>query len=321
MAVYTNVDDAALAEFLTAYDVGTVLSFAGIAEGVENSNYLLRTDRANYILTLYEKRVESADLPFFIEVMQVLAESGVNCPLPVPARDGSILQELQGRPCAIFTFLDGTWSRFPNREKCAALGRSLAALHLNCQPVTRRRPNALGPAAWQSLLDTIGSQADVVGEGMQEAIQQRLRTILSSWPSNLPSGVIHADLFPNNVLFIGDELTGVIDFYFACDDIFAYDLGICLNSWCFEPDGSFNLTKSRAMIRGYQDIRPLSDAEIEAIPILAAGSAMRFFLTRLYDWIHTPADALVSPKNPMEYWSILRFHQSVSGTAAYGIGL
>lgn len=321
MAVYTNVDDAALADFMAAYDLGTVLSFAGIAEGVENSNYLLRTDRANYILTLYEKRVERHDLPFFIEVMQVLADSGMNCPLPVQARDGSILQELMGRPCAVFTFLDGTWSRFPNREKCAELGRSLATMHMNCAPVTRRRTNALGPAAWQPLLDSIGSDANIVGDGMQTKIQERLDTILSSWPDDLPSGVIHADLFPNNVLFIGDRLTGVIDFYFACDDIFAYDLGICLNSWCFEPDGSFNLTKSRAMLRGYQEVRPLSEAETEAIPTLAAGSAMRFFLTRLYDWIHTPKDALVSPKNPMEYWSILRFHQSVSGTTAYGIGL
>ena len=321
MAVYTNVDDAALAEFLTAYDLGTVLSFAGIAEGVENSNYLLRTNKAHFILTLYEKRVERSDLPFFIEVMEVLANSGLNCPLPVPARDGTILQELAGRPCAVFTFLDGTWSRFPNKAKCAELGRTLAHMHLNCAPVTRRRPNALGPHAWLPLLESIGEKADVVGDGMGQAIHQRLESILKQWPVDLPTGVIHADLFPNNVLFIGDSLTGVIDFYFACDDILAYDLGICLNSWCFEPDGSFNLTKSRAMLKGYQSVRPLSDAEIGAIPTLAAGSAMRFFLTRLYDWIHTPADALVSPKDPMEYWSILRFHQSVSGTAAYGIGL
>ena len=321
MAVYTNVDDAALGSFLEAYDLGTVLSFAGIAEGVENSNYLLRTDRAHYILTLYEKRVERADLPFFIEVMEVLANSSLNCPLPVPARDGSILQELAGRPCAVFSFLDGTWSRFPNREKCAELGRTLAHMHLNCAPVTRRRPNALGPHTWHPLLDSIGDKAEVVGDGMKDAIADRLRTILDAWPAGLPTGVIHADLFPNNVLFIGDSLTGVIDFYFACDDILAYDLGICMNSWCFEPDGSFNLTKSRAMLKGYQSVRPLSEAEIEAIPILAAGSAMRFFLTRLYDWIHTPADALVSPKDPMEYWGILRFHQSVSGTTAYGIGL
>jgi homoserine kinase type II len=321
MAVYTNVDDAALDSFLEAYDLGTVLSLAGIAEGVENSNYLLRTDRAHYILTLYEKRVERSDLPFFIEVMEVLAKSGLTCPLPVPARDGTILQELAGRPCAVFSFLDGTWSRYPNREKCAELGRTLAHMHLNCAPVTRRRANALGPDAWRPLLDSIGDRADVVGDGMKDSIRDRLDTILAGWPTGLPTGVIHADLFPNNVLFIGDRLTGLIDFYFACDDILAYDLGICMNSWCFEPDGSFNLTKSRALLKGYQSVRPLGEAEIEAIPILAAGSAMRFFLTRLYDWIHTPEDALVSPKDPMEYWSILRFHQSVSGTTAYGIGL
>ena len=321
MAVYTNVDDAALGAFLEAYDLGTVLSFAGIAEGVENSNYLLRTDRAHYILTLYEKRVDPAGLPFFIEVMEVLATSGLTCPLPVPARDGTILQDLAGRPCAVFTFLDGTWSRYPNREKCAELGRTLAHMHLNCAPVTHRRPNALGPDAWRPLLDSIGDRADVVGDGMRDAINDRLDTILGAWPRDLPTGVIHADLFPNNVLFIGDRLTGVIDFYFACDDILAYDLSICMNSWCFEPDGSFNLTKSRAMLKGYQSVRPLAEAEIDAIPVLAAGSAMRFFLTRLYDWIHTPADALVSPKDPMEYWAILRFHQSVSGTTAYGIGL
>jgi len=319
MAVYTTVDDDALHLFLSKYDLGNVLSFAGIAEGVENSNYLLRTDRANYILTLYEKRVDPTDLPFFLELMETLAKAGMNCPLPVHASDGSVLQELEGRPCAIFTFLDGTWSRHPNRDKCAALGKALAQMHLNAATMTRSRPNALGPLAWQPLFSEVKDHADDLGTGMAKQIQQRLDTIIAAWPTGLPEGIIHADLFPNNVLFIGDKLTGLIDFYFACNDIFAYDLGICINSWCFEADGSFNLTKSRAMIRGYNDIRPLSTAESEAIPVLAAGSAMRFFLTRLYDWIHTPADALVSPKNPMEYWAILRFHQSVSGTGAYGI--
>ncbi|NCF49282.1 MAG: homoserine kinase [Bacteroidetes bacterium] len=321
MAVYTHVDDDNLAQLLAAYDLGKVQSLTGIAEGVENSNYLLRTDRANYILTLYEKRVKRDDLPFFIEVMEVLANAGMDCPLPVPATDGSILQQLMERPCAIFSFLDGNWSRHPNREKCRELGKSLANIHLNCATVTRRRPNALGPDSWQALFDQVASTADTLGDGMQLAVQQHLDSILRDWPSNLPSGVIHADLFPNNVLFIGDKLTGLIDFYFACDDIFAYDLGICMNSWCFEADGSFNLTKSRAMLRGYQSVRPLSDDEIKAIPTLAAGSAMRFFLTRLYDWINTPKDALVRPKDPMEYWSILRFHQSVSGPTAYGIGI
>jgi len=319
MAVYTNVDDTALGTFLTRYDLGNVLSFAGIAEGVENSNYLLRTDRSNYILTLYEKRVDPNDLPFFLELMETLANAGMSCPLPVPASDGSVLQELEGRPCAIFTFLDGTSSRYPNREKCHQLGEALAEMHLKAADMKRHRPNALGPMAWQPLFASVKKHADDLGTGMAEGIQDRLDSIIADWPIDLPEGVIHADLFPNNVLFIGDRLTGLIDFYFACEDILAYDLGICLNSWCFEADGSFNMTKSRAMIRGYNAVRPLSKAEAEAIPILAAGSAMRFFLTRLYDWIHTPADALVSPKDPMEYWAILRFHQSVSGAAAYGI--
>jgi homoserine kinase type II len=318
MAVYTTVDDLALEAFLSAYDLGRVLSFAGIAEGVENSNYLLRTEKAHFILTLYEKRVDADDLPFFIELMTHLSGRGINCPLPVVARDGSILQELMGRPCAVFSFLDGTSSRFPNREKCYAVGGSLAKMHLGATGLTHNRMNALGPRSWQPLLDSVGARANDIAPDMREKAQERLTAILAAWPRRLPTGIIHADLFPNNVLFMGDRLTGVIDFYFACEDILAYDLAICLNSWCFEPDGSFNMTKSRALIKGYQAVRPLSDAEIEAIPILAAGSAMRFFLTRLYDWLHTPADALVSPKDPMEYWSILRFHQSVSGVGAYG---
>ena len=214
--------------------------------------------------------------------------------------------------------MDGTSSRYPNREKCKALGQSLAELHLNATGIIRSRQNALGPVSWQPLLDSVGQRANEIFPNMRNIAQDQLNSILDAWPRGLPRGIIHADLFPNNVLFIGDNLTGVIDFYFACEDILAYDLGICLNSWCFETDGSFNLTKSRSLIRGYQAVRSLSEAEIAAIPVLAAGSAMRFFLTRLYDWLHTPKGALVSPKNPMEYWTILRFHQSVSGAVAYG---
>ncbi len=321
MAVYTTVDDIALSKFLQYYDLGKVLSFAGIAEGVENSNYLLRTDQANYILTLFEKRVDPTDLPFFIELMETLATAGISCPLPVAAMDGTILRVLEGRPCVIFNFLDGAWSRFPNKAKCWELGTVLATMHLEAAAVTRHRPNTLGPLAWKPLFSLVQGQVESLGVGMEQQIQDKLDAIIQNWPTGLPEGVIHADLFPNNVLFIGDKLTGVIDFYFACVDILAYDLGICLNSWCFEADGTFNLTKSRAMLKAYDQVRPLSEAEFKAIPVLAAGSAMRFFLTRLYDWIHTPTNALVSPKDPMEYWSILRFHQSVSGTAAYGIDL
>jgi len=321
MAVYTTVDDTALNIFLAAHDIGEVLSFAGIAEGVENSNYLLRTSKGHFILTLYEKRVNVDDLPFFIELMTHLSAAGINCPLPLAARDGQILHELAGRPCALFSFLDGTFSRFPNRIKCHALGASLAELHIKAQGLSRRRANALGPASWTPLLHSIGSDANILAEGLQKSITTRLEQILSDWPTELPHGIIHADLFPNNVLFVGDRLSGLIDFYFACEDILAYDIGICLNSWCFEVDGSFNMTKSRALIQGYETVRRLSVAEKKAIPILTAGSAMRFFLTRLYDWIHTPKDALVSPKDPMEYWAILRFHHSVFGVSSYGLDL
>ncbi len=321
MAVYTTVDDTALNKFLAAYDVGEILSFAGIAEGVENTNYLLRTTKGYFILTLYEKRVDVDDLPFFIELMTHLSAAGMNCPLPVAARDSQILHKLAGRPCALFSFLNGTFSRFPNRAKCHALGVCLAELHVKAQVLSRQRANALGPASWTPLLQSIGSNANILAEGMQQTITTRLEQILADWPSDLPRGIIHADLFPNNVLFVGDKLTGLIDFYFACKDILAYDIGICLNSWCFEADGSFNMTKSRALIQGYESVRSLSVAEKQAIPVLSAGSAMRFFLTRLYDWIHTPKDALVSPKDPMEYWAVLRFHQSVSGVSAYGLDL
>ena len=321
MAVYTTVDDTALHKFLAGYEIGEVLSFAGIAEGVENSNYLLRTTKAHFILTLYEKRVDANDLPFFIKLMTHLSAAGMNCPLPVEALDGRILHELAGRPCALFSFLDGTFSHFPNRAKCYALGVSLAELHIKAKGVSLHRANSLGPASWTPLLHSIGSDANILAEGLDQTIATRLEQILSDWPSNLPRGIIHADLFPNNVLFVGDRLTGIIDFYFACEDILAYDIAICINSWCFEADGSFNMTKSRALVQGYESVRCLSVAEKKAIPVLAAGSAMRFFLTRLYDWSHTPKDALVSPKDPMEYWAILRFHQSVSGVSAYGLDL
>lgn len=318
MAVYTRVNKSTLVSFLSAYNLGDLLSFEGIAEGVENSNYLLRTVKAHYILTLYEKRVDANDLPFFMELMTHLASRGMDCPLPVPSHNGQILQELRGKPCAVFSFLEGKSYRYPNREKCNALGSCLAKLHLNANGVKNTRQNGLGPSSWLPLLETVGQRADQIAPSMQGMAKERLSFILANWPQALPRGIIHADLFPNNVLFRGNQLTGVIDFYFACEDILAFDIGICINSWCFEADGSFNLTKSRSLIHGYQAVRQLSDDEINAIPILAAGSAMRFFLTRLYDWLHTPKDALVSPKDPMEYWSILRFHQSVSGVGAYG---
>ena len=319
MAVYTEVGDDELREFIALYDIGDVLSCKGIAEGVENSNFLITTERGNFILTLYEKRVARADLPFFIGLMDHLAHHGVACPTPVRARDGEALRELCGRPAAIVTFLNGMWPRRIDPAHCAALGGALATLHLAGSGFAMTRPNDLGPAGWHKLYAGSAERADEFQPGLGAEIEAELAFFDTAWPSDLPTGVIHADLFPDNVFFRDHELSGLIDFYFACTDFLAYDLAICLNAWCFEADLSFNVTKARLLVGNYQKIRPLDDAERAALPLLARGSALRFLLTRLYDWLHRTAGALVRPKDPVEFLKKLRFHRGVSGPGAYGI--
>ncbi|MBV8472892.1 MAG: homoserine kinase [Hyphomicrobiales bacterium] len=319
MAVYTEVTDEALAVFLAGYDLGRVVSFKGIAEGVENSNFLLRTEAGQFILTLYEKRVHEEDLPFFIGLMEHLAKRGVTCPQPVRARNGEALGRLAGRAAAIVTFLDGIWIRRPGARHCGAVGEALARMHEAGAGFSIRRPNALGIGGWPALFSAAAARADEVSPGLAQAIVAELAALQAIWPNDLPSGVIHADLFPDNVFFLGDRLSGLIDFYFACNDAFAYDLAVCLNAWCFELDGSFNVSKGKAMIDGYQRLRPLSGAEKEALPIFARGSALRFMLTRLVDWLNVPAGAKVVPKNPLEYLAKLRFHQRVVSARDYGM--
>lgn len=320
MAVYTEVSDQALADFLTDYDAGALLSFKGIAEGVENSNYLVRTDQGQYILTLYEKRVEAKDLPFFLSLMEHLAANGVNCPLPVKTRDDRVLKTLSGRPAALFTFLDGVWLRKPTPDHCAMLGAGLAQMHIAGQGFDMTRRNALTTSDWRALFESPPqSDIDAIAPGLYGELDADLSDIEDNWPGDLPQGVIHADLFPDNVFFLNDQLSGFIDFYFACTDAYAYDIAICLNAWCFEADMSFNVTKARALLSAYNQYRPITADEYEALPILARGAAMRFLLTRIYDWLNTPKGALVAPKNPDEYIKILRFQRSVKTARAYGI--
>jgi homoserine kinase type II len=319
MAVYTDVGDADLEAFLSAYDLGTLLSFKGIAEGVENSNFLLRTDRGNYILTLYEKRVREGDLPFFLGLMQHLAERGISCPLPVTGRDGMMLRRVAGRPAAIISFLEGLWVRRPQTHHCAAVGKVIAEMHLAGRDFPLRRENALSLAGWRPLFEMSRDRADTVEPGLAAFVTAELDFLHSAWPAGLPEGVIHADLFPDNVFFLKGRLSGLIDFYFACNDLLAYDLAVCLNAWCFEPDNSFNITRGRAMIGAYEGVRKLESEERENLPILARGAALRFLLTRLYDWLTVPAGALVTPKDPREYLRKLRFHQKVRSAADYGM--
>jgi homoserine kinase type II len=318
MAVYTDVPDEELRSFVSGYDIGDVMSFKGIAEGVENSNFFLATSRGSYILTLYEKRVREEDLPFFLALLEHLAARGLSCPLPVRDRSGGALGRLAGRPAAIVTFLDGIAVRRPRSEHCRAVGRALARLHEAGRDFPMTRPNALSLGGWTPLFERASPDADRIAPGLRERIEAELGFLGGAWPSDLPRGVIHADLFTDNVFFLGAELSGLIDFYFACTDAFAYDLAICLNAWCFEPDGSFNATKGRAMIAGYQAVRPLQPHEVEALPVLARGSALRFMLTRLVDWLNVPPGALVKPKDPLEYDRKLAFHRRVESARDYG---
>ena len=319
MAVYTDVSDAELAQFLGGYDVGALLSCKGIAEGVENSNYFIHTESGNFILTLYEKRVAEGDLPFFIGLMDHLAARGLNCPRPVRDRSGVALGRLAGRPAAMVTFLDGVWIKQPGVDHCGALGRAMAELHRAGSDFAMRRPNSLSVAAWPGLFAAAGPRADAVAPGLSALVGEELALLAARWPRGLPEGVIHADLFPDNVFFLGDRLSGLIDFYFACTDSLAYDVAVCLNAWCFRPDGSFDPARGGALLDGYGAVRPLSPAETAALPVLARGAALRFMLTRLVDWLNVPPGALVKPKDPLEYLSKLRFHRTVSSAAAYGL--
>jgi homoserine kinase type II len=319
MAVYTEVPDEALAEFVARYDIGEVVSCKGIAEGVENSNYLMRTERGSFILTLYEKRVAEADLPFFLGLMQHLAERGITCPTPIHDRSGAMLGRLCGRPAAIVSFLDGMWPRRPTPRHCQLLGEALARMHRAGADFKIHRENNLSCAGWRRLIDACGKRADEVQLGLADELEQQYQAIVAAWPKNLPAGVIHADLFQDNVFFLHDKVSGIIDFYFACNDFYAYDIAICLNAWCFEPDGSFNVTKARLMLAAYRAMRPLSREEIAVLPLFARGSALRFLLTRLYDWLNHPPGAFVTPKDPKEYLRKMRFHSGVAGPSAYGI--
>jgi homoserine kinase type II len=319
MAVYTEVPDGDLATFIAEYDLGEAVSCKGIAEGVENSNYLLRTTKGTFILTLYEKRVKLEDLPFFIGLMQHLAAKGLSCPTPIADRNGQALKTLCGRPAALISFLEGMWPRRPTEKHCQALGAALADFHLKGRDFALRRPNNLSVEGWRQLIAATADRADEVEPGLRDRLAAEFAFLEAHWPKDLESGVIHADLFPDNVFFLGERLSGIIDFYFACTDFLAYDLAVCLNAWCFQPDMSFNVTKAKLMFESYRKIRPIPEAEMQAMPLLARGAALRFLLTRLYDWLNHPAGAFVKPKDPMEYIRKLRFHQAARDIGAYGL--
>ena len=320
MAVYTDVAADELGEFLSQYEIGELLSYKGIAEGVENSNFLLHTSSGYFILTLYEKRVAKSDLPFFLSLMTHLASRGLSCPQPVKNKSGEALSALAGRPAAIISFLEVVWPRKPNTAHCAGVGAALAQMHLAGADFPMVRANALSVSGWRPLFEQAAPRAEEVQIGLRDFLAAELDSLEGNiWPKDLPIGVIHADLFPDNVFFLGERVSGLIDFTFACTDMLAYDVAICLNAWCFESDCSFNVTKARAFLSAYGKVRKLSLAEVSALPLLARGAALRFLLTRLVDFLNVPKGALVRPRDPMEYVRKLRFQQSVSTIRDYGV--
>lgn len=318
MAVYTDITDDELAKLLADFDLGEAVSFKGIAEGVSNSNFLLETEQGRFILTVYESRTREEELPFFLGLMRWLAEHGYPCATPMADRQGEALKRVRGKPCAIVSFLPGMSVRRPGVARCREAGVGLARLHRAAAGFPLSRANDLGQAAWSGMFAPLHAEAEALKPGLARVIEGDLARFEAAWPKGLPGGVIHADFFPDNVFFHGTEFAGAIDFYFACNDAFAYDVAIALNAWCFEPDGSFNITAARAMVAGYESVRALSAAERAALPILAHGAAMRFFLTRLQDWGATPADALVKPHDPLEYERKLAVHRAAPDLVLFG---
>jgi len=317
MAVYTHVDSAILSGFLARYDVGEAVSFKGIAEGVENTNYLLETTKARFILTLYEKRANPDDLPYFLGIMEHLAQKGLPAPLPIRDKKGNALQMLAGRPACMISFLKGVSVTQLEESHCAALGSTLATMHNALLDYSPERINDMALSGWTKLASATKDHADAVMPGLQALIDDELAFLHENWPSGLPTGTIHADLFPDNILFKDTEITGVIDFYFGCTDMLAYDLAICLNAWCFDIEHVFEAPKAKRLIEMYDIVRSLTPAEQDALPVLCRGAALRFLLTRLYDWLNPVEGASVNAKDPADYVKRLKFHQQVKDTASY----
>ena len=302
MAVYTHVSAESLADFLRRYDAGELISVKGIAEGVENSNYLVDTSTARFILTLYEKRVAAGDLPFFMALLDHLAARGLAVPPAIPDRDGGVIQTLAGRPACLIRFLPGVSVSHPTPAQAQAAARAMGEMHAALADFAPRRANSMGIATWRPLLERCGRDLDTIRPGLFDRVDAALARVEAAWPTGLPVSAIHADLFPDNVLMHGDEVTGLIDFYFACTDLRAYDLAVMHSAWTFDARGEHpDAAVGAGLLAGYAETFALSAAERAALPLLAEGACIRFLLSRAWDWLHTPADALVMRKDPLAY--------------------
>ena len=318
MAVYTKIKKDELEDFLKNYDIGNLIEYEEIAEGVENSNFKIITSQDTIILTIFEKRVSSNDLPFFIELMNYLDTKEYKCPKPIADIKGNYISYLKQKPCTIVSFIRGKWVKNIKNIHCQQLGKNLAKLHALTKDFKLKRENSMGYHTWDSLFKNFRSEKNIQYKEIYKIISDELTFLSNNWPKNLPSGIIHADLFQDNVFFEDNSFTGIIDFYFACYDFYAYELAVTLNAWCFEKDQSFNTTKARLILAEYQKEKALSIEEKESFPILSRGAALRFLLTRLNDLIFHSPKHFVQPKDPHEYLEKLYFHQAIGSINEYG---
>ncbi|MGX7896718.1 homoserine kinase [Tsuneonella sp. HG222] len=317
MAVYTHLSADEFSGLVAEFDVGSLVSAKGIAEGVSNSNWLIETTTGRYILTMYERRIDTKDLPFFLGLLDHLSAKGCPVPRTIHDRAGAAWRELDGKAVALIEFLPGVSIERPTAQQARAVGAALAGVHAAAQDFAGQRPNAMGFDAWQAMLsDCPPADLASISAELPALVDAELAFLATNWPADLPRSVIHADLFPDNVLMLGSRVSGLIDFYFACTDTTAYDLAVTHAAWCFEADGAFRPEVSAALLAGYEEPRPLSAAEREALPVLARGAAMRFLASRAYDWLHTPADALVTRKDPLDFARRLQFYAQ-AGPAAF----
>ena len=320
MAVYTKLSENNLKDFFSKYNLGKLLKFQGIQEGIENSNYFVKTDSGKFILTVYEKRVEEKDLPFFMGLMKNIFNKNFPSPEPIINKNGNYITEIFGKKAAVVSFLEGTSKKNLTPGNCHEVGIYTAKLHMITKNLNIKRTNRLSVNSWRLIYRKIQRDCSKIYPDLTKIIERNLEVIEDKWPKNIPRGIIHADLFPDNIFFKGSKLTGIIDFYFSCYDFYALEIAICLNALCFEGKNenlSFNVTKAKKFIDGYSSIRKLTEEEKESLKILCHGAAMRFLLTRVFDYLNLTEDALVKIKDPVEYLKRLEFHNSVKNYQDY----
>ena len=320
MAVYTRVNSKDISYIEKNYNIGKIKSFTGIKKGIENTNYLLKTENKKFILTLFEKRVQEKDLPFFMNLMEKLNKHKINCPEPQRNKKGGFLIKIKSKTASIVSFVEGKDKLKLNPKNCYEIGKNIAKLHIASKKIKLYRKNSLSLKDWPKLLSKIGNKSKIISPNLNGLMKNSFLEIKNKWPKNLPYGIIHADLFIDNIFFKKNKFHGYIDFYFACNDFLMYEIAICINALCFDKKNNkfiFNKKKSSNLIKGYSKIRRFSEKEKKSLNVLCRGAALRYLLTRTYDYLNTPKSAIIKIKNPREYIQKLKVHNQFNNFKNY----